>query len=75
MYGDPEDEQKALKKKHMTMYEAAQIAADAGVERLWLTHFSPSMGKAAKYTSGVKKIFENSLIPEDGETMELNFDE
>ncbi len=75
MYGDPEDEQKALKKKHMTMYEAAQIAADAGVERLWLTHFSPSMGKAARYTSGVKKIFENVLIPDDGETMELNFDE
>ena len=75
MYGDPEDEQKALKKKHMTMYEAAQIAADAGVERLWLTHFSPAMGKASRYTSGVKKIFENTLIPEDGETMELNFDE
>ena len=57
------------------MYEAAQIAADAGVERLWLTHFSPAMGKASRYASGVKKIFENTLIPEDGETMELNFDE
>jgi ribonuclease Z len=75
MYGDPEDEQKALKKKHMTMYEAAQLAADAGVDKLWLTHFSPSMGRASRYASGVKKIFENTLIPEDGETMELNFDE
>ncbi len=75
MYGDPEDEQKALKKKHMTMYEAAQIAADAGVERLWLTHFSPAMGRASRYLSDVKKIFENAHIPEDGETMELNFDE
>ena len=75
MYGDPEDEQKALKKKHMTMYEAAQIAADACVDKLWLTHFSPSMGRASRYASDVKKIFENTLIPEDGETMELNFEE
>ena len=75
MYGEAEDAPKALKKKHMTMQEAAAVAKSAGVERLWLTHFSPSMGKAKKYEAGIKEIFEGTLIPKDGETMELNFDE
>ena len=75
MYGDAEDAPKALKKKHMTMQEAAKIAAEAGVNELWLTHFSPSMGRAKKYEAEIKEIFPPSLIPKDGETRELNFEE
>ncbi|MBP5762926.1 MAG: ribonuclease Z, partial [Lachnospiraceae bacterium] len=48
MYGEAEDAPKALKKNHMTMQEAANVAAQAGVHELWLTHFSPSMGRAKK---------------------------
>ncbi|MCR5441171.1 MAG: ribonuclease Z [Lachnospiraceae bacterium] len=75
MYGEAEDAPKALKKKHMTMQEAAAIAAQAGVHELWLTHFSPSMGRAKKYETEIKEIFPSSLIPKDGETRELNFEE
>ena len=75
MYGEAEDAPKALKKKHMTMQEAAAIAAQAGVRELWLTHFSPSMGRAKKYETEIKEIFPSSLIPKDGETRELNFEE
>ena len=75
MYGDAEDAPKALKKKHMTMQEAAKIAADAGVLELWLTHFSPSMGRAKKYEAEIKEIFPSALIPKDDETRELNFEE
>ena len=75
MYGEAEDAPKALKKKHMTMQEAAAIAAQAGVQELWLTHFSPSMGRAKKYETEIKEIFPSSLIPKDGETRELNFEE
>ncbi|MCR4792767.1 MAG: ribonuclease Z [Lachnospiraceae bacterium] len=75
MYGDAEDAPKALKKKHMTMQEAAQIAADAGVAGLWLTHFSPSIGRAERYLNSVKSIFPGAVIPKDGETIELNFEE
>ena len=75
MYGDEEEAAKALKKKHMTMQEAAQIAADADVAELWLTHFSPSMGRADRYANAVKNIFPRTVIPKDGETMELNFEE
>ena len=59
----------------MTMQEAAQIAADADVVELWLTHFSPSMGRADRYANAVKNIFPRTVIPKDGETMELNFEE
>ena len=75
MYGDEEDAPKALKKKHMTMQEAAKVASEAGVHELWLTHFSPSMGKAKKYEAQIKEIFPSTLIPRDGETRELNFEE
>ncbi|MBP5253701.1 MAG: ribonuclease Z, partial [Lachnospiraceae bacterium] len=75
MYGEAEDAPKALKKKHMTMQEAANVAAQAGVHELWLTHFSPSMGRAKKYEAEIKEIFPAALIPKDGETRELNFEE
>lgn len=75
MYGDAEDAPKALKKKHMTMQEAAQIAAEANVKELWLTHFSPSMGRADRYLPAVKSIFPGTLIPKDGETRDLLFEE
>ena len=75
MYGDAEDAPKALKKKHMTMQEAAGIAAEAHVNELWLTHFSPSMGRAKKYEEEIKAIFPDSLIPKDGETRDLNFED
>jgi len=75
MYGDEEEAAKALKKKHMTMQEAAQIALEADVDQLWLTHFSPSMGRADRYANAIKSIFPRTVIPKDGETMELNFEE
>ena len=75
MYGDAEDAAKALKKKHMTMQEAAGIAAEANVKELWLTHFSPSMGRAERYAGEVKSIFPGTVIPKDGETRDLMFDE
>ncbi len=75
MYGDAEDYEKAVKKKHMTMQEAAKLAKDAGVSELWLTHFSPAMGRADRYSDEIKGIFENAVIPKDGRTTELNFEE
>ncbi len=75
MYGDAEDYEKAVKKKHMTMQEAAKLAKDADVSELWLTHFSPAMGRADRFADEIKGIFENAVIPKDGRTTELNFEE
>ena len=59
----------------MTMYEAAQVAAKAGVPQLWLTHYSPSLIHPEEYMREVKKIFTNAVAAKDGRTLELNFEE
>ncbi len=75
MYGDPEDAPKAQQKKHMTMQEAARIAANAQVPELWLTHFSPSIARAELYREEIKRIFPETVIPKDGRSITLKFEE
>lgn len=73
MYAEPEKEAKAKQYKHMTFYEAAKIASDAGVSDMWLTHFSPSLVRAEDYMKQVQKIFANAKLGKDGKTVELDF--
>lgn len=75
MYGEPEKAAKARQYKHMTFYEAAQVAKDANVGQMWLTHFSPSLVRPEQYMKDVTAIFEQSFLGKDGKTMELVFDE
>ena len=73
MYGDEEDEPKAKQKKHMMMQEAAQIAKEAEVKQLWLTHYSPAMNYPANYSDMVKSIFADSHICKDGKSVTLKY--
>ncbi len=75
MYGEPDKLAKAREYKHMTMYEAAQIARDEGVPELWLTHYSPSLMHPEEFMGDVRKIFPNTVAAKDGRTVELNFEE
>ena len=75
MYGEKEKLQSAKDKKHMTFYEAAQIAKDANVEELWLTHFSPSLMNPRQYMKEVREIFYNSHLGKDGKKKELAYKE
>lgn len=75
MYAEPEKLIKAKQYKHMTFYEAAQMAKEAGVKEMWLTHFSPSLVHAENYMPEVHKIFENAHLGKDGKTIELGFQE
>ena len=75
MYGEPEKASKARQYKHMTFYEAAQVAKEANVGQMWLTHFSPSLVRPEQYMKDVTAIFENSFLGKDGKTFELVFDE
>lgn len=75
MYGEEDKLVKAKENKHMTMYEAAHIAAKVGVPQLWLTHYSPSMTRPEEYMRDVKKIFPNAVAAKDGRTLELNFED
>lgn len=74
MYGEPDKLAKAREHKHMTMYEAAEIAKKAQAQRLWLTHYSPSLMRPDEFIGGVQKIFPGAVAARDGRTLELNFD-
>ena len=75
MYGEPEKAQKAVEHKHMTFYEAAHIAKDAGVKQMWLTHYSPSLTRPEEYMQAVRKIFPESYAGKDGKSIDLLFEE
>lgn len=75
MYGEPDTEEKAKAHKHMTFYEAAGLAKQAGVPELWLTHYSPSLNHPEEYKNEVRKIFPNTVVARDGRTVELKFAE
>lgn len=74
MYGEKEKAAKAVEYKHMTFYEAAQLAKDAEVKELWLTHYSPSMTYAEEYMEDVRKIFPAAKAGKDKMSTELKFE-
>ncbi|MCR5117645.1 MAG: ribonuclease Z [Lachnospiraceae bacterium] len=75
MYGEPDKLEKAKEHKHMTFYEAAEMAKSAGVKEMWLTHFSPSLNHPEEYKNEVRKIFENTVVSKDGQRKDLLFEE
>lgn len=75
MYAEKEKLAKAKQYKHMTFYEAAEVAAKARVQQMWLTHFSPSLVRAEEYMPKVREIFENACLGKDGKSIELLFEE
>lgn len=75
MYGEPDKKEKAKEYKHMTFYEAAQMAKEAGVTKMWLTHYSPSLTKPEMYKKDVRAIFPDTYISKDGRSEELAFED
>lgn len=75
MYAEKEKLAKAKQYKHMTFYEAAEMAKQAGVSELWLTHFSPSLVRGEDYMPAVRKIFPDAYLGKDGKSVELMFEE
>lgn len=74
MYGEPEKKAKAKENKHMTFYEAAELAKRAEAERLWLTHYSPSLNRPEEFLPAARKIFPGTETCRDGKTIELVFE-
>lgn len=75
MYGEKEKQAKAVEYKHMTFYEAAEIAKESGSKELWLTHYSPSLTHPEQYMKEVKKIFPEAKAGKDGMSADLMFEE
>ncbi|QUO31732.1 ribonuclease Z [Faecalicatena sp. Marseille-Q4148] len=75
MYGEKEKAHKAVEYKHMTFYEAAQLAKEAQVKEMWLTHYSPSLAYPEDYMEEVRKIFPEAKAGRDRMSAELGFEE
>lgn len=73
MYGEPDKLEKAKEHKHMTFYEAAEMASLANVKEMWLTHYSPSLIRPDEFKKEVRGIFKNTVISRDGQTTDLQF--
>lgn len=75
MYGEKDKLKKAKEYKHMTFYEAANLAKDANPKEMWLTHYSPSLVRPEEYMDEVRSIFPNAVAARDGRTVSLGFEE
>ena len=65
MYGDAQDSEKAVIKKHMTFSEAASVARQANVRELWLTHYSPSLTGPEMFIDIARNVFSNTTLGKD----------
>ena len=75
MYGDDMDISKAVKNKHMTFTEAANLAKLGNVKKLLLTHFSPSLENPHDFLENATRIFPNTIIGEDRLSLTLNYED
>ena len=75
MYGEKDKAAKAREYKHMTFYEAARLAKEAGPKEMWLTHYSPSLTRPEEYMEEVRAIFPAAKAARDGWSRELGFEE
>lgn len=72
-YGEDRDIEKAIKNKHMTFSEAAELARKGKVKELLLTHFSPAMNNPQEFIENARRIFKNTILGEDRITKTLAF--
>ena len=75
MYGEKDKEAKAREYKHMTFYEAADIARKAEVKEMWLTHYSPSLVRPSDYVKNIKSVYSNVCAAKDGQSVTLTFED
>lgn len=74
MYGEAEMNVKARENRHMTFAEAAELAKEAEVPEMWLTHYSPSLIRPDLYMEEIRKIFPGTKPGKDRKTVILNFE-
>lgn len=75
MYGEEEKKEKAKEYKHMLFSEAAGMAKQAQVKKLWLTHFSPALNEPELFLEQTREIFLETELGEDRKETTLFFSE
>jgi len=72
-YAEADKADKAQENGHMTFAEAAGQARDAGVGKLWLTHFSPSLPDPHHFAPVARALFADTTIGSDRLTATLRY--
>ena len=67
------DRDKAVERKHSTCLEAAEIAKNAGVRRLALTHFSARYTSIASLVKQARTVFPETFAARDGLKVEVGY--
>ncbi len=75
MYGENDKQKKAVENRHMTFYEAASLAKEAGVKEMWLTHYSPSLVWPEQYLNEVREVFSNTKCAKDRKSVTLIYED
>ena len=73
MYGSDSKRAQALKNRHMIFHEAAELARQAGAQRLVLTHFSNCIEDPAEYLPEAQAIFPQTEAATDLMTLTLRY--
>jgi len=68
---EDELEDKAEQYKHLTCTQAAEIAKESNVDKLYLTHFSQRFKDVRPLEKDAKKIFKNTICSKDFMVVEL----
>ena len=68
-----EDRDKARERMHSTSVEAAELAKEARVKKLVLTHFSARYRSVGKLLREARAVMPNSAAAFDGLTMEIPY--
>lgn len=66
---------RARESSHMTIPEAARLAAEASCAELWLTHFSPALTEPEQFAGEATAIFPNTVIAHDALTKTIRFED
>lgn len=73
-YGENDQAQTAVEHGHMTFAQAARLAAEANVKRLWLAHYSQMIENPADCLGIARQYYPDAVCGEDGMKITLKFD-
>lgn len=73
-YADDADGDKAKLYGHATCRETGALAAEAGVRRLWLTHYSAAVTDLGPGLAAAQSAYPAAVAGTDGLRLELEFD-